>query len=228
MKFYLVAEGSTDQPIFERAIKTWCGEQAELILLEPQMDATTGRHDSFGYEGVLNWCNKMAGEKGKSIRGFFYFNQAKAVIVHLDADIAEELSLNSIMFQPSQNRVEWVEDILKSILSDLMSAPEIKIILAVPKMMTETWLLSTYDREELKKRSIIVSDYEEYPDVEQALVELGYEEKRDKPGRLKKFQNLYSTDPRYGARIETYAAVIEKECTQFEKFKESILSVNTA
>lgn len=225
MKFYLVAEGSTDQPIFERAVKTWCGKSAEVILLEPVIDATTKNHKAYGYQGVISWCRLERGYQGINIKRKLHFQKADAFIIHLDADIAEALSSHmKTQFPPSMDRAKWVEKLLADTLGKLMQ--ELPIILVVPKMMTETWLLSTYNRKELANKSIIISDYEDYPDIGPALLAMGYPESKRRQGKLKKNEHLYRNDPKYAPRLERHIERIENECSQFKDFKDKILSIS--
>ena len=146
MKFWLVSEGSSDVPLITQALKNCeaaLGKTIELLPQAPVTDATTGNAERFGYPEVLDWCRTNgSGRQLMATKYRYMMGGATALIVHLDADIAENLSVNGQQFQAEGDRVTWVRAALLEALGAL--AAELKIILAVPKMQIETWILATY------------------------------------------------------------------------------------
>lgn len=222
MLFYLIAEGSTDEPIIKRALTTFFDTKIEIRLIEPQYDATTRRHDSFGYEGVLNWCKRCCAEKAKTIRASIGLAAERpiAVLIQMDADIAHHISRSGDTFTEGTDRVEWIRSALTKILEGIKL--QVPMVFVIPKMQSETWLLASYDDETLQELKVDPLDIENHIPVETTLIALGYEKHPEEEHKLLKAKRLYEHDPLYAPRITTYSARIADRCPQYAAFRDAV------
>ncbi|NVN97539.1 hypothetical protein HXX01_04940 [Candidatus Nomurabacteria bacterium] len=229
IKCLVVCEGSSDFSFIEGVI-TKLGKDlnvtSEAILLEPQFDTTTGRHLKFGYEGVKAWCNHkriIKQTRGSDIVGtLLALSNADFLLIHLDADIADKIEINSNLFTGSiKDRRQWCRDALDNWLG--FAKNELNNHYLIPTWQIETWLLSTFD--EVDAPHVFtgkITDYEEICNVEELMLQLGYMEDLEKKGRLYKERELFSSNSKYVPRMLQMLDKVESSCEEFKRFKETI------
>ncbi len=225
----VVCEGSSDFSFIEGIIKKLGNDlkvNAEAVLLEPQFDATIGRHNKFGYEGVKAWCNHkrlIRQTKGADVIGtLLALSNADFLLIHLDSDIADKIEVNSIAFSGAvKERRQWCHSALDNWLG--IAKDEMYNHYLIPTWQIETWLLSTFDKDNSPHVfSSEIMDYEEICNVEELLLQLGYAEDFEKKGRLYKERELFSSNPQYVPRLLQMLDKVEKSCEEFSRFKKLI------
>ncbi len=221
----VVCEGSSDHSVIEGIVKEVGrskGKNFQSILLAPELDATSDRYEKFGYEGVKNWCqynNCQYSQFGRNkIASLLAWHSADLIFIHLDADIADRLELNRLFFSNGiKNRKEWCCKVLDSWFGDLKN--HIKCFYVVPTMQIESWLLATFDNvTNPSVFSVEIEDYELVIDVEKKLLAIGYDEDREKPGRIYKEKSLYEKDKRYVPRLIDKLDVASIRCSELSNF----------
>jgi len=227
----VVCEGSSDFAIIEGVMKHIAsihGTEVEATLLEPQYDATTGKHDKFGYTQIRAWCKKAAylqQTKGRDWIGQqLTLSKSDFLLIHMDADIAQNLEINNSFFSGDyKSRRSWCNDSLNSWLG-LAKGNDCYYVL--PTWQIESWLLATYD--EINSPSVFhssVADYESIQDVETQLLLLGYQEDSRKPGRIYKERHLYSKDLNYLPRLQNNFSIATSRCDELNRFQSLLTQV---
>jgi hypothetical protein len=96
LRIALVAEGVTDYVVIRSAVESMLGEQSfDLKLLQPEGSVAfegQGRAGSLGggWRGVYRWCLDAAERSGGRISDDPLFINTDLLVLHLDADVAEE------------------------------------------------------------------------------------------------------------------------------------------
>lgn len=100
VRIALVAEGVTDYEVLRAAIESMLnGRSFDLKLLQPEGSvAFTGEGDAGplggGWKGVYKWCLQAAQRGGGSLSGDPLFMGYDLLVLHLDADVADENPAN--------------------------------------------------------------------------------------------------------------------------------------
>ncbi|HEY6872365.1 MAG TPA: hypothetical protein VI298_06530 [Geobacteraceae bacterium] len=226
----VVCEGSSDFSFIEGIIKhigSLHNKVFEAILLAPEIDATSGKHQRFGYEGVKNWCKYQSSQFhnfGKNkVGSLLAWHDANLILIHLDADIADKIDINQAQFNGRvKDRRNWCSDALDNWFGVLKDNINYNYI--IPTWQIETWLLATFDNITNPVESpVALTDYETILDVESKLLSLGYREDLEKPGRLYKEKNLFATNSKYVPRLLANLPTATSRCSELLNF-ENILS----
>ena len=227
----VVCEGSSDYSVIAGIIKEigrLKGKNFKSILLAPELDATSGRYEKFGYEGVKNWCryhNCQYAQLGRNkIASLLAWHSADLVFIHLDADIADNIALEDLLFSGEiKDRKDWCCRALDLWLGAIQS--QVKCFFIVPTMQIETWLLATFDNiTNPDVFSVELADYELVIDVEKKLLAIGYDVYKEKPGRIYKEKSLYENDSRYVPRLINKLDVASSRCQELTNFMRIIES----
>lgn len=215
-RILVVCEGPTDFEIIKKVVETVDPhEKLELSLLEPVLDATSGGFERYGWGGVERWCRKYAvPPKLSNLMAF-----SDCLLIQLDADIASQINLpNQQMKNSIPGRKAWCGQAIDYWLGVNRKTFTKPVVHLVPAWQMETWLLATYDqRSSPGVFSKPIANYESMKDVEPKLIALGYEEDRNKPGRLFKTQQLYQGH-KYAPRITSHLTPARQRCPELEKF----------
>ncbi|WP_298267348.1 hypothetical protein, partial [Geobacter sp.] len=93
----------------------------------------------------------------------------------------------------------------------------------IPTLQIETWLLATYDPDTFTGLFPEgISDYESITNVESLLLSMGYEEDKEKPGRLYKQKTLFENNVIYVPRLLRYIDKSTARCKELFNFKQLI------
>lgn len=230
----VVCEGSSDFAIIEGVMKHVAsihGKEIAATLLEPQYDATTGKHDKFGYTQIRAWCKKAAYLKQTKGRDWIgqqlALSKSDFLLIHMDTDIAQNLELNNSFFSGDfKSRRSWCNDSLDSWLG-LAKGCDCHYVL--PTWQIESWLLATFD--EVSSPGVFptaIADYESIQNVEQKMLLLGYKEDTRKPGRIYKERRLYSENPNHLPRLLNKFSIATSRCDELNNFESLISGLVTA
>lgn len=232
-KYLLVCEGPTDTFIINKLaqkIYETREQEVEIVTLAPQIDATTGKWERHGWNGVRNWCKKYGFKTEQQLarvpeslrpsilrqswRALMAISGAKGLIIQLDSDIAEQITDLPAFDAATTVRRAYCEDALSFWLNE---NPDKNILYyAVTSYAIETWLLAT-----LKIGSDALSDLvdpydlEDLPDWEDRLIRAGFSKvKKNGRDRLRKSPSeLYE---KYGEQIAANLVNVRKKCLSAE------------
>ena len=215
-KILVVCEGPSDFALIEGIINH-AGKQSGLNfqaeLLKPQLDATSRRHEKFGYEGVKSWCKSnryLKDSFGRDrIGSIMTIARADYLLVHVDTDIAESLKINGRLFEQHARR-EWCEINLNNWLG--AAKPHLHCHFLLPSYQIETWILATHNLANTDP------DYELLAEVEERLLELGYKKDNTKVNRIYKELQLYKTHPQYLPRVLAELTQAKNKCQELDDF----------
>jgi hypothetical protein len=89
LRIALVAEGPTDRIVIQAAIASILGTNSFVLTqLHPEESLSFGQLTG-GWRGVYHWCTQAVVRAGGALRDDPLFVTFDALIVHLDADVAE-------------------------------------------------------------------------------------------------------------------------------------------
>lgn len=232
--YLLVCEGPTDIQVINKIAKKISATMNDNIIireLAPQRDQTTRRYPNHGWEEVRKWC-KLYGKSDftdenpfarlaqqKNWQALIKASGAEGLIIQMDTDIAQYIDDITPPFTKSTKRARK-KFCQKSILTWLgLSDISDNIYFLLSTYSTETWILSTYDRDNL-----VFNDLEENFDFEcidnsvERLISLGNNSYIDQDtGKEKLVKNLdiYQT---YSNNIANNLEKVRSECEEAEKF----------
>lgn len=201
----LVCEGPTDEPIFQ-AIADKLSNKTNIYkfnMIAPQIDATSGSADSFGWGNVCNWCIA----NNNKIDMFLEFDGAESLFIHMDTDIAGDIDPDYTKKGVSAR--QCCENRLNNCLGVNTAPNNCHYIL--PTQKTETWLLAQYDN--LTHPSVFshaIVNYESISDVDQKLIAIGYSQKK---GKLRKEINKYMA---YGKSLANNLLIARNRCIELD------------
>ena len=217
-KCLVVCEGSSDFAIIEglfEHVSSETGKEFEIVLTEPQLDATGKKHQKFGYEGVKSWClhkkHKYEQQGVDFIGSMMTLSQADCLLIHLDTDIAERVSCSSDanVYNGTGDRRSWCHAAVDYWFGAVKDGQN--IIYLLPTYQIESWILATHDLEPPE------TNYERINDAEARMVAMGYKEDNTKPGRLYKEYTLYQKHPDYLNRLIAEIDVASGRCPELSE-----------
>jgi hypothetical protein len=151
--FAIIAEGYTDQVVLKNVIFGFFGEDNEPVVNfeQPLLDATSqsAGHAHGGWTLVRRYF-----EEKKFLQAL---QLNKYLVIHVDADIAEELGVPLVVNKKQRTPVELVEDVIvyfRGLIGDeIWSAHQARFLFAIGSDSIECWLLSlVFDRSKKAKR----------------------------------------------------------------------------
>jgi hypothetical protein len=90
LRIGLVVEGTTDGIVLRAAIKSLLPEtELEFTTIQPDFSVALGGTGE-GWSGVYRWCRQAASEGGGSVSGSIALLNHDALVIQIDADVAEE------------------------------------------------------------------------------------------------------------------------------------------
>lgn len=163
LRIGLVAEGVTDFVILHSALESifqGSGYTFDLKLLQPEESIAfsgAGKAGVFGggWLGVYKWCLQSVEIGGGSLSGDPLFENIDFVILHLDADVADEdpsknphnpfIELNEMLpcskpCPPASNTTKELRSLLLRWVGEV-SVPD-KVVLCTPSKSTEAWVMA--------------------------------------------------------------------------------------
>ena len=163
VRIALVAEGVTDYEVLRAAIESMLnGRSFDLKLLQPEGSvAFTGGGDAGplggGWKGVYKWCLQAAQRGGGSLSGDPLFIGYDLLVLHLDADVANEDPANQSVDPlpelagvlpcakdcppPSATTVP-LRQVLLSWAGETQTPPQ--TVLCTPSKSTEAWVMAIF------------------------------------------------------------------------------------
>jgi hypothetical protein len=148
----LVAEGPTDRVAIEAAITSLLGARPFILKqLQPEESLPFNQLRG-GWGGVYHWCRQASGRGGGALRNDPLFVTYDALILHLDADVAECCYADAGITDtaedlpcmspcpPANNTTNPLRAILLRWVGETLLPP--KTLLCTPSKSTEAWILS--------------------------------------------------------------------------------------
>lgn len=233
-KYLLVSEGPTDNVVIKeiaKKIASEIGQKIEIVELSPQRDATSGTYPAHGWSAVQSWCMKFSAKSQASMahlpiqtqqflqrqswRSLLAFDSANGLLIQLDTDIAQELRELKVI-QPGDCRKTHCKDAVLAWLNE--SAEVDGLYLALTAHALETWILATHNPSESVFDDLPKNfNYEHIEDVEERLINLGYES-RVKRGRPRLKKSPYTIYEDYAKQIAANLPVVRERCEAANEF----------
>lgn len=173
VRIALVAEGVTDYEVVRAAIGSmFNGRSFDLKLLQPEGSfAFSGGGDAGpfggGWKGVYRWCLQAAQRGGGNLRGDPLFIAYDLLVLHLDADVANEDPANQTIAPiPGLAGVlpcaqdcpppSATTDPLRRVLLSWVGETQIpaQTVLCTPSKSTEAWVMAVFfpgDRDMIRR-----------------------------------------------------------------------------
>ena len=173
VRIALVAEGVTDYEVLRAAIESMLtGRSFDLKLLQPEGSvAFSGGGDAGplggGWKGVYKWCLQSVQRGGGSLSGDPLFIGYDLVVLHLDADVADEDPSNhphdpipalagvlpcAQVCPPPSATTNPLRQILLSWVGESQIPP--RTVLCTPSKSTEAWVMGIFfptDRDMIRR-----------------------------------------------------------------------------
>lgn len=227
-KYLLVSEGPTDHVVIKeiaKKISSEIGQVIDIVELSPQRDATSGTYPAHGWNAIQSWCKKFSTKSPESMahlpastqqflkrqnwRSLLAFDSANGLLIQLDTDIAQDLKDLKII-QPGECRKTHCKDAVLTWLNESSSVEG--LYLALTAHALETWILATHSPSESVFNDLPKNfNYELIEDVEDRLINLGYESKL-KRGRQRLKKSPYTIYEAYAKRISANLTTVRTRC----------------
>lgn len=149
----VVAEGPTDKIVIEAAISEVFGDKPFILRqLQPEQSRAFEEHTGRGWAGVYRWCKQATTRAGGQIRNDPLFATYDLLIVHLDADVADETYANASIDDatddlpcsrpcpPARDSTNLLRNVMLRWMGEASVPP--KTVLCTPSKKTEAWVLS--------------------------------------------------------------------------------------
>lgn len=144
--FRIVCEGDTDFVVLDAALSAVYGEHT-ATMIQPEKSLFAGRaytEMGSGWRGVKKWCEQARDEFGglKQRLGVMLVGGADALIIHVDADIADHLDCR----HPCPPASDTADAVRSHVLrwGGEKELPD-GVVLCVPAQSTETWVIAALD-----------------------------------------------------------------------------------
>jgi len=226
--FLLVCEGPTDILTIKsiaKKISQKIDKDIEIRELSPQRDETTNRYPHHGWKEVRKWC-KLYGKslnnstnplesfaaRSKNWKSLVSVSNANALIIQIDTDIAEYIDEVEPTYSGSTKnaRKRFLDKAILQWLGE-DTIPE-KAFLLKSTYSTETWLLATFDKNNVVFDDLNEGfDFEEIEDINPRLFTLGCANYTDPNGQQKLSKNNYGN---YADKIASNIDKVRKECEE--------------
>jgi len=247
LKFLLVCEGPTDIAFLKRLnekIAGNLGTTIEIQEMSPQRDATSDSYPPHGWTGVRSWCkaNRVKSEneinsidspfkdllRRKNWKALVSVANADGLIVQMDTDIAEEI--RDLPYRYTEHRGSRRDFCHEAVLYWMREEPSLdsNYYILLPTYALETWLLAVHEPNESVFDDLTKPfNYEELPDAESRLLELGYQAKRNahQGQRLKKKEIQYLE---YADKVYEKIASVKERCREAHLFYDFLIKKNAA
>lgn len=203
LRIALVAEGVTDYEVLNAAIESMLnGQSFVLTLFQPEGSMAFsggGNVGSFGggWKGVYRWCLQATQRSGGKLSDDPLFLGYDLLLLHLDADVADEDPSNSLIFPmpelagvlpcyqpcpPPSATTDALRKVILSWVGEAQTPP--KTVLCTPSKSTEAWVMAAVFP---KDKEVVKPGWECYPKPENRLGQ------QAKAKRFAKHQQDYAT-----------------------------------
>jgi hypothetical protein len=152
LRVAVVAEGPTDKFVISAAISAVIGEKPFILRqLQPEESHAFAQAISGGWGGVYRWCRQATLRNGGAIRHDPLFLTYDLLILHLDAEVANENYANAGIVDavndlPCSQPCPPPEDSTNALRNVMLrwigeADPPPKTVFCTPSKKTETWVL---------------------------------------------------------------------------------------
>ncbi len=218
LRVSFIAEGKTDITVLKALVGLFLnGEDYVPNEIHPPTSDYAGDHGALGggWKGVLKWCENQ-GVESTDIGGFagsLVLRNCDCLIIHVDADIAEESDLATLELGSLIEPARTCDNIRNYMWALFDGGPfPSELVICTPAQCTEAWVFVALYTSEVENYIPIESRRE----VERLLIGRPDKLVRDKDGAAKK------DDRRYRAAVhkitQNWPAVVGK-CTQARLFE---------
>ncbi|MBF0610943.1 MAG: hypothetical protein G8345_09020 [Magnetococcales bacterium] len=217
--FLVVCEGSSDFALIE-GILLEAGERLKTSfkaeLIAPSPDATRDEDKKHGWSQVKNWCRNYSRHMGSILA----LKPAHGYFIQMDTDIAELIHQDGEGYQPScgLTRRRWCECAMQQWLA-AARLPTHALHLLLPTYRIENWLLAAY-ADQLPSQKFtppVHNDYETLQETDTWLLQVGFKEDREKPGKIYKEETLYRE--KHLPTLLKNRTLIQQRCSEFNYFQ---------
>lgn len=182
LKIGIVAEGPTDLIMLESAIKTimkqYCANQEyTLDSLQPEVDANMNQLSGSGWPNVYKWCRECVEMANGPIRNHILLANYSALIIQLDADVADKTFLSAHITAPiNPNSLPCTQrcpppcattDALRNVLLAWINEVSVppNVVLCTPSKALESWIIIALpDKTAAMERIITQIECHRHPD----------------------------------------------------------------
>lgn len=146
----IVAEGPRDVEMISGLLKRFIPNYAiRPLVLQPDSSATPGFGSDYGprgggWMGVKRWCELVARDFG-GIAAFLcnYEPKIDLFIIHIDADVAREETLNCYAgCPPIQPTIDNLKSVVEGWMGDEIAHP---VVLCIPSDNLEAWVWAAHE-----------------------------------------------------------------------------------
>lgn len=148
----LIVEGPTDGIVLRAAIKNLLPDR-ELVFttIQPEFSVLSGGTGE-GWSGVYRWCRQASSEGGGSVSGSTALLNHDAIVIHLDADVAENTYQSGHIYDETATDLPCVQpcppvnattDALRIVALRWMNETELpaKCVFCTPSKSMEAWVM---------------------------------------------------------------------------------------
>ena len=203
-----VVEGATDYLVLDALVEEFLKDDYIPTRIQPPISEFADQQGPLGggWRGVLRWCGEA--NKGLALSNF------DVLIVHLDADVAQESELDSLQLKSNCPPATFACDKLRSHITNLLNTNGTPhIVLCTPAQCTEAWVFAALYYEDVPK----YHDFECRREVERLLIPKPDKLVRDKDGQAKKQTANYREN--LWAIVRKWANATSV-CTEAKRFEE--------
>ena len=228
LRIALVAEGITDYEVLNAAIESMLvGRSFVLTLLQPEGSVAFsggGNAGSFGggWKGVYRWCLQATLRSDGKLRDDPLFLGYDLLLLHLDADVAGEDPVNSLVPElvgvlpcvqpcpPPSATTDALRKVILSWVGEAITPP--KTVLCTPSKSTEAWVMAAIFP---KDKEVVKPGWECYPKPENRL------------GQQPKKKRFAKNQPDYETRksaIQTGWPSVVARLTEARRFQDDFVA----
>ena len=152
LRIGLVVEGHTDSVVLRAAISSLLpARELQFTVVQPDFSVAFGGTGE-GWSGVYRWCRQAASEGGDSVSGSEALCNHDAIVIQLDADVAEETYQRGHIYGENATDLPCVQpcppanattDALRIVALRWMNVATLptKCVLCTPSKNMEAWVM---------------------------------------------------------------------------------------
>ena len=164
LRIGLVVEGATDGIVLRAAISSLLPErELEFTIIQPDFPVALGGTGE-GWSGVYRWCRQAASEGGGSISGSIALLNHDALVIQIDADVAEETYQRGHIHDETATDLPCVKrcppadattNALRHVVLRWMNEPMLpsKCVFCTPSKNMEAWVMQALYPENIHVKS---------------------------------------------------------------------------
>ena len=218
LRIHIACEGPTDYVVLEAALRGMLRE-ADFILqqVQPETSRYGGDAGPFGagWKGVRSWCLSMC-EEGGSVSQSSALIMADLLIIHVDAETADETEINcGKPCPPARATIMALRQVLLGWINE-ESSPD-HVVLCIPSKNTDSWVLAGI----YPTNAWVDKNLECRTKPESRMLNKPEKLVRQRGSRYQKSTPSYQL---VAGRITERWGAIKKRCGQAEAFENDVLS----